>query len=135
MEKVISRPLSPHLTIYKPQLTSTLSIFHRISGVVLSLVVFVFSFSYSFFTNYFIFFPFYSKFFAVFSSTFFLWFYFVIISLIIIALHYHASNGIRHLLWDFGFFLDLKSVYFTGIICVFLMIIWLTITVIRILYS
>ena len=28
----INRPLSPHLTIYKPQLTSTFSIFHRISG-------------------------------------------------------------------------------------------------------
>jgi succinate dehydrogenase / fumarate reductase cytochrome b subunit len=30
------RPLSPHLQIYRPQITSVLSIFHRISGVVLA---------------------------------------------------------------------------------------------------
>jgi succinate dehydrogenase cytochrome b556 subunit len=35
----INRPLSPHLTIYKPQLTSTLSIFHRISGAFLGAAV------------------------------------------------------------------------------------------------
>ena len=32
-----SRPLSPHLQVYKPQITSVLSISHRISGVFLSL--------------------------------------------------------------------------------------------------
>lgn len=30
------RPLSPHLQIYKPQITSVTSILHRISGIVLS---------------------------------------------------------------------------------------------------
>src|SRR6185437_6593096 len=30
------RPLSPHLQIYRPQLTSVLSIFHRATGLVLS---------------------------------------------------------------------------------------------------
>ena len=35
----INRPLSPHLTIYKPQLTSTFSIFHRISGAFLGVAV------------------------------------------------------------------------------------------------
>ena len=34
--KKLARPLSPHLTIYKPQLTSMLSISHRITGVVQS---------------------------------------------------------------------------------------------------
>ena len=28
-----NRPLSPHLTIYKPQITSLMSITHRITGV------------------------------------------------------------------------------------------------------
>ena len=28
-----NRPLSPHLTIYKPQITSIMSISHRVSGV------------------------------------------------------------------------------------------------------
>ena len=30
-----NRPLSPHLSVYKPQFTSVLSIFHRITGVAL----------------------------------------------------------------------------------------------------
>ena len=30
------RPLSPHLQIYKPQITSVLSIMHRITGVALT---------------------------------------------------------------------------------------------------
>jgi succinate dehydrogenase cytochrome b subunit len=34
---VSSRPLSPNIQIYRPQLTSVLSIAHRISGVILSL--------------------------------------------------------------------------------------------------
>jgi len=32
----LSRPMSPHLTIYKPQLTTILSITHRGTGVALS---------------------------------------------------------------------------------------------------
>lgn len=36
------RPVSPHLTIYKPQFNSILSIFNRITSVVLSVTTFVF---------------------------------------------------------------------------------------------
>jgi len=35
------RPLSPHLTIYKPMLTMMMSIAHRISGVALYLGAFL----------------------------------------------------------------------------------------------
>ncbi len=31
-----ARPLSPHLQVYKPQLTSVMSIFHRITGMSLA---------------------------------------------------------------------------------------------------
>jgi len=31
-----SRPLSPHLQVYKPQITSMMSIFHRITGIILA---------------------------------------------------------------------------------------------------
>lgn len=34
--KLVRRPLSPHLQIYKPQISTALSIFHRITGVALS---------------------------------------------------------------------------------------------------
>ena len=33
----LQRPLSPHLQIYRPQITSVLSIMHRITGILLSL--------------------------------------------------------------------------------------------------
>jgi len=32
----------------------------------------------------------------------------------LLAVCYHLMNGIRHLLWDAGWFLDLKGVYITG---------------------
>ena len=34
-----NRPLSPHLQIYKPQLTSVLSISHRMTGFALSMII------------------------------------------------------------------------------------------------
>ena len=34
-----NRPLSPHLSVYKPQITAMLSIYHRITGAVLSLAI------------------------------------------------------------------------------------------------
>jgi succinate dehydrogenase / fumarate reductase, cytochrome b subunit len=37
-----TRPMSPHLRIYKPQITSILSIFHRVTGIVLTLSAFFF---------------------------------------------------------------------------------------------
>ena len=34
--RTVRRPLSPHLQVYRPQITSTMSIFHRITGVALA---------------------------------------------------------------------------------------------------
>ena len=36
-----NRPLSPHLTIYRPQLNSILSILHRITGIALSITLLI----------------------------------------------------------------------------------------------
>jgi succinate dehydrogenase cytochrome b556 subunit len=135
MQKIISRPLSPHLTIYKPQLTSTLSIFHRISGVSLSLSFILLFFFYSFCSHYFILYSFYSFFIQLLYSDILLWITISLFSLLLIALHYHASNGTRHILWDFGFFLDLKNVYITGIFSCTMAIIWLSINSLRWIYS
>lgn len=41
--KLRARPMSPHLQVYRPQLTSGLSIFHRITGVALWFSLPVFS--------------------------------------------------------------------------------------------
>jgi succinate dehydrogenase / fumarate reductase cytochrome b subunit len=38
------RPLSPHLQVYRPQITSTLSILHRATGIVLAIGALLFSY-------------------------------------------------------------------------------------------
>nr|YP_008816079.1 succinate:cytochrome c oxidoreductase subunit 3 [Entransia fimbriata]AGZ90311.1 succinate:cytochrome c oxidoreductase subunit 3 [Entransia fimbriata] len=111
-----NRPLSPHLTIYRPQFTSVLSIFHRISGFLLA----------SWVTGLIIFFVFLKLHLSVFLVY---WTLFqmagipqtgsllvALLFCLILALSYHMSNGIRHLFWDLGFYLDLEKVYRTGII-------------------
>nr|YP_010963510.1 succinate dehydrogenase subunit 3 [Rhodobryum laxelimbatum]UXX50354.1 succinate dehydrogenase subunit 3 [Rhodobryum laxelimbatum] len=113
----INRPLSPHLTIYKPQLTSTLSIFHRISGAFLAIMVFS---SILFLkigdlnlTSY------YFHWYAFFFTSYSYWSISSLVNFSLLALCYHMSNGIRHLLWDLGFFLELSKVYTSGIIMLF----------------
>ena len=90
------RPLSPHLTIYKPQLTSVLSIFHRITG---SHVGSGFQYSMSF------------DFFSMFSI-----FVLAIGYFVVFVISYHLLNGIRHLSWDFALGLEIKNLYTTGMI-------------------
>lgn len=108
------RPISPHLSIYKPQITSTLSIFHRISGTVLGLAliaVIVLLKLYTFFgTNY-----------TVYSVLNWLdesssWVSATIFFILLLSFYYHVCNGIRHLFWDFGYGFDLKRLYRSGYI-------------------
>ncbi len=101
------RPLSPHLQIYRPQLTSVLSISHRITGVLLSagivpVVVWLVALSQGAEA--------YAGVMALFSHPVAIVFW-VAWSF---ALFYHFCNGIRHLLWDAGLFLDLRGAYITG---------------------
>lgn len=92
------RPVSPNLTIYKPQVTSVLSVYHRISGV--SLVAF-FLFAPFILTwidlNIFLFRPSVLFLLHIFSPL-----VYGIYTIILILLGYHFFNGIRHLGWDFG---------------------------------
>lgn len=100
------RPLSPHLTVYKPQITSVLSISHRFTGVVLfggalllALWVIFSAYGCSDCVN-----PFLT---SVYGKIFlFLW---------SAALYYHLSNGIRHLFWDIGRGFDIKTVTTSGL--------------------
>tara|TARA_B100000287_G_C20220453_1_gene617807 strand:+ start:223 stop:609 length:387 start_codon:yes stop_codon:yes gene_type:complete len=106
-------PLSPHLQIYKPQITSILSISHRITGVSLnfSLVILVFGiFSLSLGEVYF-------KFFLEIISSVPVK---LILFLTILGFSYHLLNGIRHIIWDFGLFLDNKSSAILGYIIIIL---------------
>tara|TARA_B110000027_G_C15994885_1_gene244797 strand:- start:13 stop:399 length:387 start_codon:yes stop_codon:yes gene_type:complete len=108
------RPLSPHLTIYKPQLTSVLSIFHRITGSLLGLLIVV-SFALFYYSLFYVGSSFqYSVCFDLFSmlSTFVL----AIGYFIVFVVSYHMLNGIRHLSWDLALGLEIKNLYTTGMI-------------------
>jgi len=106
------RPLSPHLTVYKPQLTSVLSIFHRITGSILGLSIIL-----SFISYYFNFFfvgiscqyCFIFDFFYLFSS-----FVSIVSYFILFIISFHVINGVRHLSWDLAFGLEIKNLYVTG---------------------
>lgn len=110
MSKLISkRPLSPHLQIYKPQMTSALSILHRVSGFALSLGLLPFTcWLYHAAYN-----PAgLEDFYAATSS---------IIGMILlfgwsVAFYYHLANGIRHLIWDSVRMLEIESAQRGGLL-------------------
>lgn len=105
------RPLSPHLSIYKPQISSTLSILHRASGVVIgvgSLMLTCWLVALA--TG-----P--EAFDAVQA------FLAGPVGLIIMlgftaAVNYHMLNGIRHLGWDIGRGYELSTMTRTGVLVV-----------------
>jgi succinate dehydrogenase / fumarate reductase cytochrome b subunit len=101
------RPLSPHLQVYRPQITSVLSILHRIAGVVLALGIVPLVYWLSAVAGGE---EAYARAFATLSSGFgqlllFGW---------ILAFSYHLLNGIRHLFWDAGLGFELRQVYASG---------------------
>jgi succinate dehydrogenase / fumarate reductase cytochrome b subunit len=109
-----NRPLSPHLTIYKSQITSIVSIFHRISGSVLSLSFMSLALILSgdvVFSEYYLF---YNLSFKI--GIYFYWFLATLGYFSILFVFFHLSNGIRHLIWDLGIGLEIKNVYITGFI-------------------
>ncbi len=101
------RPLSPHLHIYKPQLTSVMSILHRATGIFLSLGTLVLVYWLMAAANG----PeTYQKVQSELSS----WIGLLLLFGWSIALFYHLCNGIRHLFWDAGLGMEIKTVYVTG---------------------
>lgn len=101
------RPLSPHLGIYRPQYTMTLSILHRVTGVALSigqllLVYWLVALASGADA--------YADARVVFAHPF------TKVALIGLsfAFFYHLLNGVRHLTWDTGRGLERKSARLSG---------------------
>ena len=108
----VHRPLSPHLQIYRPQLTSMLSILHRATGIALAvgalyLAVWVMCAAAS---------PRHLRH-ASRASTPRSSGRFVLGGWLFCAF-YHLCNGIRHLFWDAGYGFELKDAYRSGWIVV-----------------
>ena len=101
------RPLSPHLQVYRPQLTSVLSFMHRFTGAALAI-----------------------------GTLLLVWWLaaaaagpeaFAVVQAFIgsfigrlllfgwtVALFYHICNGIRHLAWDAGLGYEIEATYRSG---------------------
>ena len=115
-----NRPLSPHLSIHKKVLTAVFSIFHRLTGIFLTLgsLLLVFWFlSISIGENFY-------NYFQIISSNFI---FKVILFFWTLAFFYHLFNGIRYLFWSFSLGMELKTVYRSGYIVSLLTIIATTI--------
>ena len=108
------RPLSPHLSIYRPQISSVLSILHRLTGFALyiGLLVIAWYIILSIFPL--------NKPAAIYVSAlnlvFASWFGKIILFAWLAAFYYHFCNGIRHLIWDTGRGFSIKAVQKTGLL-------------------
>lgn len=105
------RPLSPHLQVYRPQLTSVLSILHRMTGVALAvgtllLVWWLIAAASG------------AEAFSTVQGVIGSWIGRLLLFGWSFALFYHLANGIRHLFWDAGRGFDLPIVHATGWIVV-----------------
>ncbi|MBC6413309.1 MAG: succinate dehydrogenase, cytochrome b556 subunit [Chromatiales bacterium] len=98
----LSKPLSPHLQIYRLPITAILSILHRMTGIVLSLGIVLLVVvlataawqveAYRFLQ-------------AILSH----WIGQLFLIAWTASLYLHLCNGIRHLFWDAGLGFDLKT--------------------------
>jgi succinate dehydrogenase / fumarate reductase cytochrome b subunit len=101
------QPLSPHIQIYRPQLTSVLSIMHRLTGIGLGIgsplfVYWLFAVAagpdaYSSLHGFLISWP-----------------GFVLLLGWSFCFFFHLCNGVRHLVWDAGRGFALKTIYASG---------------------
>ncbi len=101
------QPLSPHLSIYRWQVTNTLSTLHRLSGLLLFLAALDFavwlgsialgSDSYNYVKE-------------IYSSNLLM----LIWLLVSLSFFYHLFNGLRHLSWDIGKGFEESQVKWTG---------------------
>lgn len=102
-----ARPLSPHLQIYRWQITMTMSILHRASGLALSLGSLVLA---------------WWLIAAAVGGDYYDWVAGILgspVGLVFlfgwsVAFFYHLGNGIRHLLWDAGWGFEIEAMYKTG---------------------
>ncbi|XP_037025475.1 succinate dehydrogenase cytochrome b560 subunit, mitochondrial-like [Bradysia coprophila] len=105
----LKREMSPHLTIYKFQITSVLSITHRFTGMALSgyaaalgIGALVLPYDFAAFVTMVEGLHLSAASLAVIKFT------------LAYPAAFHTCNGVRHLFWDMGKFLKLKEVYSTG---------------------
>jgi succinate dehydrogenase / fumarate reductase cytochrome b subunit len=102
-----TRPLSPNIQIYRPQLTSVMSIANRITGLLLSvgavvLVVWLIAAATG------------PQAYAIVQGAIASWIGQIVLFGCTFAFFLHLCGGIRHLVWDAGYGFALRSIYASG---------------------
>ena len=102
-----NRPMSPHLQVYRPQLTSVLSITHRATGVALAVgTIFLVWWLVATGAG--------AEYFDYVQAIMGSWLGLLILLGFSWAVFYHLCNGIRHLFWDAGYGFELETAYKSG---------------------
>ncbi len=101
-KRVVERPLSPHLQIYRPQLTSITSILTRITGNALIVAAFLIVWWLLAASSG-------PEYFATANAVVTGWFGDLVLSLSVWALWYHYFAGLRHLYFDAGKGLEVQT--------------------------
>ncbi len=105
------RPLSPHLQIYRPQITSISSILTRITGNALIVgIALAIWWLLAVATG-----PEYFGFVNRIATS---WFGDTVFTLSLVAVWYHFLAGLRHLCFDAGWALDLQTAELLGWLCI-----------------
>ena len=104
-------PLSPHLQIYRWQISSLLSITHRIAGII-NLLSFILIFFWLITlslgeSSYELFLFIINSFFGKFILIGFTW-----------SMCFQILSGIRHLVWDLGYGFEIKTANISGVIVI-----------------
>jgi len=101
--KPVVRPLSPHLQIYRPMLSTMMSIMHRITGIALyvGIVLLVWWLTAAATSD---------IYFDLVQAFFFHWLGRLVLFGFAWALVHHALGGLRHFVWDSGRGYDLATV-------------------------
>jgi succinate dehydrogenase / fumarate reductase, cytochrome b subunit len=104
---LVRRPLSPHLQVYKPQISSMTSILHRITGIALGAGTLLL-------TAWLVCAASGDGAFSVIQAFFASWIGILVLIGFTVALFYHFLNGIRHLAWDAGRGFELPAMHRSG---------------------
>jgi len=102
-----NRPLSPHLQVYRPQITSVLSILHRISGAFLTLGIIALTYWFTSLAAG-------PAAYAIATQRLGSWPGKLLLFGWLLAFCYHLLNGLRHLVWDTGRGFEIEQVERSG---------------------
>jgi succinate dehydrogenase / fumarate reductase cytochrome b subunit len=109
--KRVERPLSPHLQIYRIQMTSVSSILTRITGngIIVGVILAVWWLLAAAVSD---------EYFATANAVATSWFGDLVFTLSLLGVWYHYLAGLRHLYFDAGHGLDIKTAEWLGWVCI-----------------